>query len=69
MAVTKLHGKLSGDLNVQKRGPANYVFLFLHKYILVTKKEICRNDKFDLFFFSVYNREILTDGDGCENFT
>ena len=57
MAVTKIHGKLSGDLNVQKRGPANYVFLFLHKYILVTKKGICRNDKFDLFFLGVQQRD------------
>ena len=33
------------------------LFLFLHKYILVTKKGICRNDKFDLFFLGVQQRD------------
>ena len=34
---------------------------FSSKFILVTKKRICRNEIFDLFFFSVYNSETLTE--------
>ena len=34
---------------------------FSSKFILVTKKRICRNEIFDLFFFSVHNSETLTE--------
>ena len=37
------------------------MFFFPSKFILVTKKRICRNEIFDLFFFSVYNSETLTE--------
>ena len=33
VAVSKIHAKLSGDLNVQIKGPANYVFIFFQIYI------------------------------------
>ena len=40
-----LLAKLGGDLNVQIKGPANYVCLF--SKFNITKTGTCRNDKFD----------------------
>ena len=59
MAVTKIRSKRIGDLNVQIEQIMSF---FSSKFILViTKKRICRNEMFDLFFFSVYNSETLTE--------
>ena len=40
---------------------AQQITSFFFSIILVIKKNICSIDKFDLFFFSVYNSEILTE--------
>ena len=70
VAVSKIHAKLSGDLNVQIKGPGKLRLFFSSKFILFTRKGICRNDKFHSIFL-VYNlkSEILTESAKCGHCT